>query len=292
MSEILRLEHLEKSFGDHKVLRDINMTVNKGDVISVIGPSGSGKSTMLRCVNLLEEPTGGRIVFEGRDIMEKEMKVSEFRTKVGMVFQSFNLFNNMNALANCVCPQVTVLKRPRAEAEKIAKEYLAKVGMSAYLNARPGQLSGGQKQRVAIARSLSMNPDVILFDEPTSALDPEMVGEVLDVMKSLAKTGLTMIVVTHEMSFARDVSASSSWTAVIFWRTRHRRRYSETRRSRGRESSSRDIWENSDLRSFSQKKAHKSKAFFCENPNCSVLPQAVKAGKKWRVRKTQRSVER
>lgn len=206
MSEILRLEHLEKSFGDHKVLRDINMTVNKGDVISVIGPSGSGKSTMLRCVNLLEEPTGGRIVFEGRDIMEKEMKVSEFRTKVGMVFQSFNLFNNMNALANCVCPQVTVLKRTRAEAEKIAKEYLAKVGMSAYLNARPGQLSGGQKQRVAIARSLSMNPDVILFDEPTSALDPEMVGEVLDVMKSLAKTGLTMIVVTHEMSFARDVS--------------------------------------------------------------------------------------
>ena len=206
MSEILRLEHLEKSFGDHKVLRDINMTVNKGDVISVIGPSGSGKSTRLRCVNLLEEPTGGRIVFEGRDIMEKEMKVSEFRTKVGMVFQSFNLFNNMNALANCVCPQVTVLKRPRAEAEKIAKEYLAKVGMSAYLNARPGQLSGGQKQRVAIARSLSMNPDVILFDEPTSALDPEMVGEVLDVMKSLAKTGLTMIVVTHEMSFARDVS--------------------------------------------------------------------------------------
>ena len=206
MSEILRLEHLEKSFGDHKVLRDINMTVNKGDVISVIGPSGSGKSTMLRCVNLLEEPTGGRIVFEGRDIMEKEMKVSEFRTKVGMVFQSFNLFNNMNALANCVCPQVTVLKRPRAEAEKIAKEYLAKVGMSAYLNARPGHLSGGQKQRVAIARSLSMNPDVILFDEPTSALDPEMVGEVLDVMKSLAKTGLTMIVVTHEMSFARDVS--------------------------------------------------------------------------------------
>lgn len=206
MSEILRLEHLEKSFGDHKVLRDINMTVNKGDVISVIGPSGSGKSTMLRCVNLLEEPTGGRIVFEGRDIMEKEMKVSEFRTKVGMVFQSFNLFNNMNALANCVCPQVTVLKRPRAEAEKIAKEYLAKVGMSSYLNARPGQLSGGQKQRVAIARSLSMNPDVILFDEPTSALDPEMVGEVLDVMKSLAKTGLTMIVVTHEMSFARDVS--------------------------------------------------------------------------------------
>lgn len=206
MSEILRLEHLEKSFGDHKVLRDINMTVNKGDVISVIGPSGSGKSTMLRCVNLLEEPTGGRIVFEGRDIMEKEMKVSEFRTKVGMVFQSFNLFNNMNALANCVCPQVTVLKRPRAEAEKTAKEYLAKVGMSAYLNARPGQLSGGQKQRVAIARSLSMNPDVILFDEPTSALDPEMVGEVLDVMKSLAKTGLTMIVVTHEMSFARDVS--------------------------------------------------------------------------------------
>lgn len=206
MSEILRLEHLEKSFGSHKVLKDIDFSVEKGEVISVIGSSGSGKSTMLRCINLLEEPTGGKILFEGKDICHKEMNLSEYRSHVGMVFQQFNLFNNMNALANCVSPQVTVLKRKKAEAEKIAREYLEKVGMSAYINARPAQLSGGQKQRVAIARTLSMNPDIILFDEPTSALDPEMVGEVLEVMKGLAKSGLTMIVVTHEMAFARDVS--------------------------------------------------------------------------------------
>ena len=206
MEEILRLEHLEKTFGDHKVLRDINFSVSKGEVISVIGSSGSGKSTMLRCINLLEEPTGGKIIFEGMDICGKEMNLCQYRSRVGMVFQQFNLFNNMNTLANCVSPQMTVLKRTRAEAEKIAKEYLYKVGMSAYLNARPSQLSGGQKQRVAIARTLSMSPDIILFDEPTSALDPEMVGEVLDVMRSLADTGLTMIVVTHEMAFARDVS--------------------------------------------------------------------------------------
>ena len=206
MEEILRLEHLEKTFGDHKVLRDINFSVSKGEVISVIGSSGSGKSTMLRCINLLEEPTGGKIIFEGMDICGKEMNLCQYRSRVGMVFQQFNLFNNMNTLANCVSPQMTVLKRMRAEAEKIAKEYLDKVGMSAYLNARPSQLSGGQKQRVAIARTLSMSPDIILFDEPTSALDPEMVGEVLDVMRSLADTGLTMIVVTHEMAFARDVS--------------------------------------------------------------------------------------
>lgn len=205
MEPILVLEHLEKSFGDHSVLRDINLTVNKGDVISIIGSSGSGKSTMLRCINHLEEPTGGRIIFEGNDISANK-SLSAYRSRVGMVFQQFNLFNNMNALANCVCPQVTVLKRSKAEAEKIAREYLAKVGMSAYVNARPAQLSGGQKQRVAIARTLSMNPDIILFDEPTSALDPEMVGEVLEVMKALAKTGLTMLVVTHEMGFARDVS--------------------------------------------------------------------------------------
>ena len=161
---------------------------------------------MLRCINLLEEPTGGKIIFEGMDICGKEMNLCQYRSRVGMVFQQFNLFNNMNTLANCVSPQMTVLKRTRAEAEKIAKEYLYKVGMSAYLNARPSQLSGGQKQRVAIARTLSMSPDIILFDEPTSALDPEMVGEVLDVMRSLADTGLTMIVVTHEMAFARDVS--------------------------------------------------------------------------------------
>ena len=206
MEEILRLEHLEKTFGDHKVLRDINFSVSKGEVISVIGSSGSGKSTMLRCINLLEEPTGGKIIFEGMNICGKEMNLCQYRSRVGMVFQQFNLFNNMNTLANCVSPQMTVLKRTRAEAEKIAKEYLYKVGMSAYLNARPSQLSGGQKQRVAIARTLSMSPDIILFDEPTSALDPEMVGEVLDVMRSLADTGLTMIVVTHEMAFARDVS--------------------------------------------------------------------------------------
>ena len=206
MEEILRLEHLEKTFGDHKVLRDINFSVSKGEVISVIGSSGSGKSTMLRCINLLEEPTGGKIIFEGMDICGKEMNLCQYRSRVGMVFQQFNLFNNMNTLENCVSPQMTVLKRPRAEAEKTAREYLDKVGMSAYLNARPSQLSGGQKQRVAIARTLSMSPDIILFDEPTSALDPEMVGEVLDVMRSLADTGLTMIVVTHEMAFARDVS--------------------------------------------------------------------------------------
>ena len=166
---------------------------------------------MLRCINLLEEPTGGRIIFEGNDISDKKNNVTSYRARVGMVFQQFNLFNNMNVLENCVCPQVTVLKKSRADAEKTALEYLAKVGMDSYINARPKQLSGGQKQRVAIARSLSMHPDIILFDEPTSALDPEMVGEVLEVMQSLAKSGLTMIVVTHEMAFARDVS-----TRVIF----------------------------------------------------------------------------
>ena len=207
MEEILRLEHLEKTFGTHQVLRDISFSVNKGDVISIIGSSGSGKSTMLRCVNLLEEPTGGKIIFEGKDIAGKELNLSQYRARVGMVFQQFNLFNNMNALENCVCPQLTVLHRKREEAEKIARDYLERVGMSAYCNARPAQLSGGQKQRVAIARTLSMNPDIILFDEPRSALDPEMVGEVLDVMQRLAKEGFTMLVVTHEMAFARDVSS-------------------------------------------------------------------------------------
>ena len=207
MEEILRLEHLEKTFGTHQVLRDISFSVNKGDVISIIGSSGSGKSTMLRCVNLLEEPTGGKIIFEGKDIAGKELNLSQYRARVGMVFQQFNLFNNMNALENCVCPQLTVLHRKREEAEKIARDYLERVGMSAYCNARPAQLSGGQKQRVAIARTLSMNPDIILFDEPTSALDPEMVGEVLDVMKRLAGEGFTRLVVTHEMAFARDVSS-------------------------------------------------------------------------------------
>ncbi len=207
MDNIIELIHLKKTFGSHEVLRDINLTVKKGEVISIIGSSGSGKSTMLRCVNLLETPTDGRILFEGRDIADKSMKLSQYRAKVVMVFQQFNLFNNMTALANCVRPQMIVLKRSRAEAEAEAKKYLEMVGMSAYLNARPAQLSGGQKQRIAIARALSMNPDAILFDEPTSALDPEMVGEVLSVMKKLAESGLTMLVVTHEMGFARDVSS-------------------------------------------------------------------------------------
>ena len=206
MDEILRLEHLEKTFGTHQVLRDISFSVNKGDVISIIGLSGSGKSTMLRCVNLLEEPTGGKIIFEGKDISGKELNLSQYRARVGMVFQQFNLFNNMNALENCVCPQLTVLHRKREEAEKIAKDYLERVGMSAYCNARPAQLSGGQKQRIAIIRALAMDPEVMLFDEPTSALDPEMVGEVLDLMRDLAKEGMTMAVVTHEMGFAREVA--------------------------------------------------------------------------------------
>ena len=208
MSEnaVIKLSHLEKSFGDNAVLRDINLEVSKGEVISVIGSSGSGKSTMLRCINLLEIPTGGEIFYEEMNIQDKSVKLTEYRAKVAMVFQQFNLFNNMTALDNCVKPQMIVLKRTKEEATKIALEFIEKVGMSAYQNAKPSQLSGGQKQRIAIARALSMNPDVILFDEPTSALDPEMVGEVLDVMQNLAKSGYTMIVVTHEMGFAREVS--------------------------------------------------------------------------------------
>ncbi len=207
MAEILRLSHLEKQFGTHAVLRDISFSVEKGEVISIIGSSGSGKSTMLRCINLLETPTGGQIFFEGKDITAKDVDLSRYRARVGMVFQQFNLFHNMSVLANCVSPQTTVLGRKKQEAEERAREYLSRVGMSAYLDARPAQLSGGQKQRVAIARTLAMDPEIILFDEPTSALDPEMVGEVLEVMQSLAQTGLTMLVVTHEMAFARDVSS-------------------------------------------------------------------------------------
>ncbi|MBQ7390154.1 MAG: amino acid ABC transporter ATP-binding protein [Clostridia bacterium] len=208
MSEntVIKLSHLEKSFGKNAVLRDINLEVSRGEVISIIGSSGSGKSTMLRCINLLETPSGGEILYEGKNIQEKSVKLTEYRSKVAMVFQQFNLFNNMTALDNCVKPQMIVLKRTKEEATRIALEYIEKVGMSAYVNAKPSQLSGGQKQRIAIARALSMNPDVILFDEPTSALDPEMVGEVLEVMKDLAKGGYTMIVVTHEMGFAREVS--------------------------------------------------------------------------------------
>lgn len=203
---LIEISHLKKSFGANDVLHDINFSVEPGDVISVIGSSGSGKSTMLRCINLLEKPTGGSVSFHGKDISEKGVSLAEYRSKVIMVFQSFNLFNNMSVLKNCTVGVQKVLKLSRSEAEARAEKYLSKVGMSAYKNAKPRQLSGGQKQRVAIARALCMEPEVILFDEPTSALDPEMVGEVLAVMKSLAKDGLTMIVVTHEMAFARDVS--------------------------------------------------------------------------------------
>ena len=203
---ILQVNHLSKSFGKHEVLRDINFTVAPGDVTSIIGASGSGKSTLLRCINLLEIPTSGEILFHGENILTQKGGAPAYRTKVGMVFQSFNLFNNMTVLENCMVGQTKVLKKHEKEAKDLAMQYLNKVGMAPYINARPRQLSGGQKQRVAIARALAMNPEVLLFDEPTSALDPEMVGEVLTVMRSLAKEGLTMLVVTHEMAFARDVS--------------------------------------------------------------------------------------
>ncbi len=209
MSEkVIELVHLQKQFGENTVLRDINLSVSKGEVLSIIGASGSGKSTMLRCINLLETPTSGQILYHGKDITGHDINLSQYRAKVGMVFQSFNLFNNMTALNNCITGQVSVLKRSREEAEAIAMKYLERVGMAPYINARPSQLSGGQKQRVAIARALAMEPEALLFDEPTSALDPQMVGEVLDVMRSLAEDGLTMIVVTHEMAFARDVSSN------------------------------------------------------------------------------------
>lgn len=206
MDEILKIEHLVKTFGTNEVLKDIDFSVRQGDVISIIGSSGSGKSTLLRCINMLESATGGRILYHGDDILSGNVNEDKYRTKVGMVFQSFNLFSNLNVLDNCTIGQMKVLKRNRKDAEQIAMEYLAKVGMDKYISAKPRQLSGGQRQRVAIARALTMNPEIILFDEPTSALDPEMVGEVLDVMKALASTGMTMLVVTHEMAFARDVS--------------------------------------------------------------------------------------
>ena len=204
---VIELVHLQKQFGAHEVLRDINLGVKKGEVLSIIGASGSGKSTMLRCINQLETPTSGQVLFHGEDITGKDFDLIQYRTKVGMVFQSFNLFNNMTALGNCITGQTAALKRGRKEAEEKAMHYLTKVGMAPFINARPSQLSGGQKQRVAIARALAMEPEVLLFDEPTRALDPQMVGEVLDVMTNLAKEGLTMIVVTHEMAFARDVSS-------------------------------------------------------------------------------------
>ena len=208
MSEnILEIRHLGKSFGTHEVLRDIDFTVKKGDVISIIGASGSGKSTLLRCVNLLETPSSGQILYHGTDVAGRGVNAPEYRSHVGMVFQSFNLFNNMSVLKNCMVGQMKVLKRSKEEARQQALKYLEKVGMAPYVNAKARQISGGQKQRVAIARALAMDPEVLLFDEPTSALDPEMVGEVLNVMQALAQEGMTMLVVTHEMAFARDVSS-------------------------------------------------------------------------------------
>ena len=206
MEPIIEIKHLSKAFGANVVLKDINFTVNKGDVTCIIGASGSGKSTILRCINLLETPTSGDILYHGDSILTKGFKQTEYRVHVGMCFQSFNLFNNMTVLENCMIGQIKVLKKTKEEAKRNALVYLQKVGMAAYINARPDQISGGQKQRVAIARALAMEPEVLLFDEPTSALDPEMVGEVLNVMKQLAKEGMTMIVVTHEMGFARQVS--------------------------------------------------------------------------------------
>ncbi|WP_336296607.1 amino acid ABC transporter ATP-binding protein [Bacillus pinisoli] len=206
MENIIEIRHLSKSFGTHEVLKDIDFSVRKGEVVTIIGSSGSGKSTLLRCVNLLEKPSGGQIIYNGENILEEKHDVNAYRKHLGMVFQQFNLFNNYNVLQNCVVGQVKVLKRTKEEAEQIALKYLKVVGMDQYVNAKPSQLSGGQKQRVAIARALSMEPDVLLFDEPTSALDPEMVGEVLKVMKELAHSGLTMMIVTHEMEFAKEVS--------------------------------------------------------------------------------------
>ena len=203
---ILEIKHLSKNFGSHVVLRDIDFSVSRGDVISIIGASGSGKSTLLRCINLLETPTSGEILFHGKNVVGKGVNAPEYRSHVGMVFQSFNLFNNMTVLENCMVGQIKVLKKSKQEAREAAMFYLQKVGMAPYINAKPRQLSGGQKQRVAIARALAMNPEVLLFDEPTSALDPEMVGEVLTVMQQLTQEGMTMLVVTHEMAFARDIS--------------------------------------------------------------------------------------
>ena len=203
---MIYVNDLHKSYGNNEVLKGINEHIKKGEVVCLIGPSGSGKSTFLRCINLLEIPTSGKITFEGKDITSKEVSIDNIREKMGMVFQQFNLFNNHNVLGNCTVGQIKVLKRSKQEAEEVAMKYLKIVGMEQFINAKPKQLSGGQKQRVAIARALSMEPDVILFDEPTSALDPEMVGEVLKVMKELADSGLTMLVVTHEMGFAKEVS--------------------------------------------------------------------------------------
>ena len=205
-NEIIKIEHLRKDFGSRCVLKDINFTVKPKEVVCIIGSSGSGKSTLLRCINLLERPTSGEILYHDKDITTGKMSLAKLRSKVGMVFQQFNLFNNLTVLENCVIGQMKVLKRSKKNSEDMAMKFLTKVGMEKFINAKPSQISGGQKQRVAIARALAMEPEVLLFDEPTSALDPEMVGEVLKVMKDLAQSGLTMLVVTHEMGFAQEVS--------------------------------------------------------------------------------------
>lgn len=206
MTVVIDINHLNKTFGDHEVLKDVNFQVNKGEVVTLIGSSGSGKSTLLRCINLLETPTAGEIIYNGDNILNDGHNIEKYRTHLGMVFQQFNLFNNLDVLNNCIVGQIKVLKRSKEEAQRNALKYLELVGMSAYKNAKPKHLSGGQKQRVAIARALAMDPDVMLFDEPTSALDPEMVGEVLKVMRHLADQGNTMLIVTHEMEFAKEVS--------------------------------------------------------------------------------------
>ncbi|WP_206762679.1 amino acid ABC transporter ATP-binding protein [Mobilitalea sibirica] len=206
MENVIEIRHLRKSFGTNEILKDIDFNVRKGEVVCIIGASGSGKSTLLRCINLLEKPSGGEIIYNGENILDDKHDIFAYRTKLGMVFQQFNLFNNHDVLSNCMVGQIKVLKRSKEQAKEVAMKYLTVVGMDQYINAKPKQLSGGQKQRVAIARALSMEPDVLLFDEPTSALDPEMVGEVLAVMKELAQSGLTMLVVTHEMGFASEVA--------------------------------------------------------------------------------------
>jgi len=206
MENIIEVSHLRKAFGSHVVLKDVDFTARRGEVTCIIGSSGSGKSTLLRCINLLETPDAGEIRFHGENIQSGSVNIAQYHARVGMVFQQFNLFNNMSVLKNCMVGQMKVLGRSAAEAEKNAMKYLEKVGMQQYIHAKPRQISGGQKQRVAIARALSMDPEVLLFDEPTSALDPEMVGEVLTVMQDLAQSGLTMLVVTHEMGFARSVA--------------------------------------------------------------------------------------
>jgi len=206
MTAAIEIRDLHKYFGDLEVLKGIDFEVAEGEVVCVIGPSGSGKSTLLRCVNRLEEPTSGTIIIEGNDITDPDADVDRLRTKIGMVFQQFNLFPHLNVLRNLTIAQTKVLKRPRDEAEEVARQVLERVGLSEKIDEYPIRLSGGQQQRVAIARALAMNPDMMLFDEPTSALDPELIGEVLDVMRGLVRDGMTMMVVTHEMTFAREVA--------------------------------------------------------------------------------------